>query len=202
MLDAVDAGGHQLVDRLFTEAVRGDAGPLLVCGGDRGGRDIRGPQGRQVPHRSVDPVPDELDPPVAVACLVTHLLDELLRLHLGTQVPDVAQRPGDVPARTDQPRQLRGLLHPPGVGRRPRIPDQHGARRQVRLGLGPRGLRAHRPLRAEPDVAVGVHEAGDHPRVRRDRLGPGHGLIDKHTVDDPHLPRLGLREEHAREVQG
>src|SRR5918997_602473 len=64
--------------RIGAEGVRCDPRTLLVRGGDRGRDRVGRPLGSQVPDAAVDPVADQLDPPVAAAGLHPHLVRELL----------------------------------------------------------------------------------------------------------------------------
>ena len=73
VLEAVDAGVEQRVERLRREGVRGDPRARGVGRGDGVGQHVRGPQRAQVAvgaEVAVDPVGDELDPAVAARGLL------------------------------------------------------------------------------------------------------------------------------------
>ena len=106
VLDAVDPGVEHVIQGVFGEAVRGDAGAFIV-GGPDGVLDGRGGKaGGEVAGVAVDPVPHELDPAVARAGLLPHGLDQTVRLHLDGEAPEVAPGAGNVPAGADDPGQV------------------------------------------------------------------------------------------------
>jgi hypothetical protein len=117
VLDAVGAGGGEVVQGLFAEAVSGDPHPLLVGRSDRLRQHVDRPAGREVATVPVDPVADELDPAVAGSRLQSDLLDELLRLDLPRVVADVATRPRDVTPCTHELGQVVSVVDPAGVHR-------------------------------------------------------------------------------------
>ena len=166
MLDAVDARVQHLVQGVFSEAVRCYPGTFVVCRLDGiaydGGRKGR----RQVAGAPVNPVPHELDPAVAVARLLADGLHEAPGLHFLGEPPQVAARPGDMAPRPDQHREVPAALHPAGICRRARIPDQQGSGVEVRACLVPGGRGFDRTSGTQPNVAVGVHEAREHPAVQ------------------------------------
>ncbi len=147
VLDAVGPGGREVDERLLAEAVGGDPRPLLVGGGDGLGEDVGGPARREVTGVAVDPVADELDPPVARPGLQAHPLDEVLGLDLPRVVADVAPGPRDVPAGADDARQVGAVVDPAGVRRRAGVADEEGAGLAVARAPGPRRSRGRR-LRA------------------------------------------------------
>ena len=108
-----------------------------------------GQHGDEVAGVAVDPVPDELDPPVTRASLHPDLVDELVRFDLPRVVADVPVGPGDVSPRTDQARQVLALLDPAGVRRRTRVAQQQGAGRLGRRAPAPRPWR-RRSRRVRP----------------------------------------------------
>ena len=84
---------------------------------------------------------------------------------LDAEFADVALRPGDVPARADQARQVVAGLNAAVVHRRSGVAKQQRARVPVEQGLSglPR-LVGNVPLRREADVTVRVDEPGDRQR--------------------------------------
>ncbi len=77
VFDAVDACRDQSGERVFPEDVRGDACPFRMGRGNGVDEDRVVPEGPEVSHRAVDPVTDELDPPVAESRLLRHRLGKL-----------------------------------------------------------------------------------------------------------------------------
>lgn len=186
MLDAVDPGLHEIAQRVLGEAVRGDPGTEPVRLGDRRLHLPARPAGGQVPGVPVDPVADELDPAVAVPGLPGDVLDEVPRLDLMGVVPDVAAGARDVAARPDDLREVGAGVDPPGVGGRPRVPQQQrpGLPLAERLLLG--GGFVDRPARVEPDVAVRVDQTGQRPPPHRDGLR-GRAYVGDPPPDHPQL---------------
>ena len=73
VFDAVDAGGDEVIERVTAEHVRGDPRTGVVRGGDRRVELGAGPQRREIAYLAVDPVADELHPPVTRGGLACHL---------------------------------------------------------------------------------------------------------------------------------
>ncbi len=118
MLDAVDARVDQAGQRVLAEHVRGDPGAVVVRGGDRLREHVVGPQRGQIADVAVDPVTDQLDPAVAAAGLLGHGVGQLrLVLQLDGEPADVALRPGQMPARADDPGQVVVVVEAAGVDR-------------------------------------------------------------------------------------
>ena len=157
-------GGGEVAQRLLAEAVRRHPGALLVGRRDRLGEHVGRPARREVAGVAVDPVADQLDPAVAGAGLEPHLLDELLGLDLPGEVADVAAGPGDVPAGAHQAGQVVAgvCTHRVSAGR-PGVAQQQrpGVAVGQRLRLGGRVVDG--AVGAQPDVAVRVDQAGQHP---------------------------------------
>ena len=171
VLDAVDAGRGEVAQGLLAEAVRRDADPLLVRGGDGVGDGLARPARREVADVAVDPVADELDPAVAAVRLEPDVADELVLLDLVGVVADVAAGAGDVPAGADDLRQVLALVDPVRVAGLPGVADEQRAAVAVGDRLLLRLLARHAAVRSEPDVAVGVDEAREHPALERLHVG-------------------------------
>ena len=205
MLDAVGAGGGEVVERGLAEAVRRHPRALLVGRGDRVGEDVDGPAGSQVAGVAVDPVADQLDPAVARLRLDAHAVDELVRLDLVGVVADVAAGPGDVPPRPDDLGQVLALVDPPRVRRRAGVADEQRARVAVgeRLGLGGRRRRPRRGRRDRRGSARRPARAG-HTRARSARRPRTRGPLEgQPAADDPRLAAdvLGSDEDLAQQMQ-
>jgi hypothetical protein len=200
VLDAVDARLDQPGQHPRPEAVGGDLGAVLVGGRDGDGELLGRERRGQVTLVAGDPVAHQLDPAVAVAGLARHRLGELVGLDLVCVVADVALGPGDVAAGSDQPGQVVAVVDPAGVGRGAAVADQQGpgiaVGQRLRLGL----LLGDRPVVVEPQVAVGVDQAGDDPALRRG-LGAGLLLEGDAAVDDVQVPGLAVGEDRAAEAE-
>jgi hypothetical protein len=116
VFDAVDADGREVVQHLLPEAVGCDPSTLVVRGGERGGDGVARPARTQVAGVPVDPVPHDLDPAVATACLLAHGLDQLIGLDLVGVIADVTAGPGNMPAGPDDHRKVVAIIDPPRVG--------------------------------------------------------------------------------------
>ena len=81
----------------------------------------------EVADLAVDPVPDELDPPVAGAGLGDQGGDELVRLDLVRHPAQVAAGAGDVAPGAHHARQVGLVVHPAGVGGRAGVAQQERA---------------------------------------------------------------------------
>ena len=118
------------------------------------------------------------------------MADELVLLDLVGEVADVAAGAGDVPAGADDLGQVVALVDPARVAGLARVADEQRAAVAVgeRLLLG---LVARRtaPWASEPDVAVRVDEAREHPAARASaRRSPSAGGVkDTPPTDDPQL---------------
>ena len=113
---AFDADGREVVQHLLPEAVRRHPGTLLVRGRQCRGDGFARPTGGQVAGVPVDPVPHDLDPAVATACLLAHGLDQLIGLDLVGVAADVTAGPGNMPAGPDDHRKVVAIIDPPRVG--------------------------------------------------------------------------------------
>ncbi len=129
--------------------------------------------GARSPSVAVDPVADELDPAVTVVRLEPDVPDELVLLDLVGEVADVAAGAGDVPTGADHLGQVVAVVDPPGVTGLAGVADEEGPGVAVgeRLLLGLLGR--HLAVRPEPDVAVGVDEAGQGPPLDGLHVGAG-----------------------------
>ena len=106
------------------EAVGRHLRALGVGGVDRRGERLGGEARRQVALVAVDPVPHQLDPPVAGAGLLRGVRRQLVGLDLVGVVADVALGAADVATAADQPRQVVAVLDPAGVGGAAGVTDQ------------------------------------------------------------------------------
>ena len=177
--------------------------PASCAAATRLGQDVDGPQRRQVAGLPVDPVGDELDPPVAPRRLAADLLDQAVGLDLRGVAPLVAAGPGDVPARPDQPRQVVAVVDPAGVGGAAGVAQQQRAGVAVGQRLLLRRLPVGRPRRDQTDVAVGVDEPGEGPALERRVDGSRRAVVGDPAVEDPRLVAdlLGSDEHRAAQVE-
>jgi hypothetical protein len=77
VFNAVDAGVDKAGQSIFAEDVRGDPGPVGVCGVDRGFEYVVGPQRGEIAGAAIDPVTDQFDPAVAAPRLLGHRCRQL-----------------------------------------------------------------------------------------------------------------------------
>ena len=201
VFDAVDAGVEHLVQGVLREAVGGDACAFVMRGQDGITHDGGRKAGCQVAGFAVDPVPDELDPAVAVAGLLAHGLHKALRFHLDGETAEVAPGARDVSAGADQYREVPAALHPPGIGGGTGVPHQQRARGEVRPGLVRGRGCVDRAARPQPDMAVGVNKAGQHPAVQdRVRCLPG-TAEGQPAVHGPHAVSPRFRPGQCRTAE-
>ena len=195
-------GGDQVGDRLLAEAVRGDPGAELVRPRDRGGGDVGRPARGEVAGVAVDPVADELDPPVAASGLRLDLGDQVVGLDLRAVVADVALAARDVPAGPDDPRQVVAVVHPVRVDGHARVAQQQRPGVAVGDRLRLRGRLVDTAVLVQPDVAVRVDQAGHQPAVGRDGLRAGHLVVAQQAaVVDPQVALFAVRQHDAAQVQ-
>ncbi len=200
VLDAVDARLDELGQDRGAEAVRGDAGAVLVGGRDGLGERLRRERRGEVALVAGDPVADQLHPAVATLRLAGDVRRELGRLDLVGVVADVALGPRDVPSGTDQPGQVLAVVHPRRVGGRSAVAQQQrpGVAVGDRLLLG--GRLVHRAVVVEAHVAVGVDQAGHDPAATG-VLGRRDGLVGDVPVDDVEVARLSVGQHRSTEPQ-
>src|SRR4029450_7456084 len=106
VLNAVDANGHQLTCCLLTEHVGGHPAAQLVRARDGRFCHLYWPQRREITDVSVDPIPDKLHPAVSAGGLALHLGDQLTGLDFFAVVAEIALRPSNVTASTDDLREI------------------------------------------------------------------------------------------------
>ena len=193
MLDAVDTRGDEAGQRVLAEHVRSDAGALVMGGGDGGHQHVIGPQRRQIPHRPVDPVADQLHPAVAAAGLLGQRGGQIpLAFDFDGVATPVAFRAGQMPAGPDDARQVVVVVQDAGVGGRSAVAQQQGTGVTFDLGLGDRLLDRGLAVRPQADVAVRVDQSGNDPPTVPDGFGVGDRLAAQHPVGDPPLDGLAV----------
>ena len=196
MLDAVDPSCRKVPQGLLPVAVSGHPGALVVRDGDGRGQRLTWPAGAEVPGVPVDPVAHQLDPAVAGAGLPTDVRGQVLWLDLVGVVAEVSARPGDVPTRSDDARQVGAVVDPAGVGRGAGIAHQQGSRVTVGERLVLRSGVVHRAAGVESDMAVGVHQTGQDPAFHGlDVRTRGWDVIRDPAADDPDLVADLLRSD-------
>ena len=133
--------------------------------GDRVDEDPPIPQGREIgvgAHGAIDPVADELDPPVPRRRLARGLGGQVTRVvELDGERTDVALRPGDVAARPLQAGQVRPVVDPPRIHGGAAIPHREDAGAALRQDLGLLLLTRRRPRGSDSDVGVRIDESGE-----------------------------------------
>ena len=117
VLDAVDPGVEQVGQGLLGEGVDRDPCACDVRPLDRRPQRIRRPQRRQVADLPIDPVADELDPAIASLGLDLGGRGQLVRLDLEPDSGQVAPGTGEMPAGTDDARQVGSPVDPARVDR-------------------------------------------------------------------------------------
>src|SRR5690606_19158900 len=112
----------------------------------------------------------------------------------------VALGPREVVPGAHEARELLVLVHPGRVRGRAGVAHEQHARVAVRERLGARRLPVDRPLGRKPDVAVHVHEPGQHDALE-DLVDLGRTLEGEPVPQDPHAVRLLLVAEHDEPAQ-
>ena len=201
MLDAVDAGGHQLGDGLLAEDVGGHPASQFVGPGDRGRGHLGRPQRSKITDFAVDPVAHQLDPAVATRRLPLDLGHQFVRLDLGRVVAQVALRAGDVPSGPDDLGQVLALVHPPGVGRAAGVTQQQRAGGPLGQGVlfgdvvAARRRSVSSPTWQCASTSPGSSQPPDDVSASGDRLGPDQ------SVDHPEVAPFTVRQHHTAEFQ-
>src|SRR4051812_8709429 len=205
VLDAVDARLEQVGQAVLAEAVRRHPRALLVGGLHGLAQGVGRPTRGQVADLPVDPVAHELDPAVAAPGLGADDVGEFARLDLVREVADVALGAGDVAAGSDDAGQVLAFVDPAGVGGRPGVAQEQGAGVPVGGGLLLLGPLVDRAVRVEPDVAVRVDEAGQHPALDVLRLvdAAQRRLVGEAAAHDPGLGPLlvGAEQDASAQVE-
>ena len=200
VLDAVDAGGHQLGDGLLAENVGGHPAAQFVGSGDRRRGELGRPQRSEITDLAVDPVAHELDPAVTPRGLALDLGHEFVRLDLGPVVAQIAHGSGDVPAGPDDLGQVVALVHPPGVGRAAGITQQQRAGGPLRESVLFGDVVGHRAGTFQTHMAVRVDQTGHQP-ASGDRYGVADRFGPDQPVDHPEVTPFTVRQHHTAEFQ-
>src|SRR5690625_6673452 len=105
-----------------------------MCRGHRIPQRRPRPRRREVTDGPVDPVADQLHPAIAALRLLPYVRDQLVRLDLVRETPDVAPRARDVPPAPYDPRQIGTLVDPVRVVHRTAIArsEEHTSELQPR----------------------------------------------------------------------
>ncbi|BCW45943.1 hypothetical protein StoSoilB5_31270 [Arthrobacter sp. StoSoilB5] len=154
-------------------------------GGDGIPDHVRGKGNCKVTGVAVDPVSDDLHPPVSVTGFLADRLHELVRLDFMAQAAQVPAAACDVAACPDESGQVLALLDPSRVAGRPSIADQQRAGLKVRLRLGKRSLLIYRPTNAKSNMAMGVNKTGKDPSVQHGIGRCGGTLEGQPAIDGP-----------------
>ncbi len=171
-----------------------------MCPRDGGFQCLARPAGSEVTLVPVDPVTDQLDPPVATPRLLFDIGDELLRLDLPAVVAQITLGASDVPPGPDDPWQAVALVDPSCVRRRAGVADQQrpGVPVGDRLLLG--DVVGHGSVGIEAHMTVQVDQSWQHPAIA-DRLGAGNRLIADHTASHPQVAMLLVGQNDPTDVQ-
>ena len=159
-----------------TRAPSSCARAIAAAATSAGQQGVRSPASRSIQS------PTSLTQPSPRAGLGLDLGDQVGRLDLGAVVADVALGAGDVPAGPDDARQVVAVVDPVGVDRVRRRRAAAARRRRGRRPPAPRGRLVDAAVRVQPDVAVRVDQARQHPAAVGDGLGAGDRLVAEQAV--------------------
>jgi hypothetical protein len=127
VFNAVNPGVEHVIDGVFSEAVGRHPGSFIAGGRDGIPDNVRGKGSCEVAGVTVDPVSDDLHPPVSITGFLADSFHEPARLDFMAQAAQIPAAACNVAACPDEPGQVLALLHPPCVAGRPGIADQQRA---------------------------------------------------------------------------
>ena len=204
VLDRVEPGGDEPGQRVLTEHVRGDAGAEFVRAADRLGQHVVRPDRREIAELAVDPVGGDLDPAVAVRPPGVRPRRPARPVRPRCRARGCSAWDGRCAGRRGSAAAGRRATAPSGC--RPASPRRAAAARRRRgpcapAAPAPRGSGSC-PRRRQPDVAVRVDEARQHPAAARDRVGVAARPVEgQAAVDEPRVALGLVRQEHTTHVQ-